>query len=531
MRLPPSRRHFLTTSGLFVGTLPFVSGRGLLQSQATPFRHGVASGDPLADRVVIWTRVSPSTAGAVEVAWVVAADPKLQKVVARGSAATGAERDYTVKIDVSGLEPATAYYYGFRGAGGASSTGRTRTAPSGRTERIRLAVVSCSNLPRGYFNAYGRIAERADLDAVLHLGDYIYEYANAQYGDGARLGRVPDPNQELVALADYRTRHAQYKLDPDLQEAHRQHPFIVVWDDHELTNDTWRDGAENHNPDQGEGEWSIRRDAAVQAYFEWMPIREPREGRPRIYRTLNFGDLADLVMLDTRVTGRDQQAANRDAIQAIESPSRSLLGPAQEAWLARELAASTRARRAWQLLGQQVMFAPQAPVGSRGASVDSWDGYRASRDRVFEVVERVGVPNFVVLTGDVHSSWAYDLPKRPYDSYDAASGRGSLGVEIVGTSVTSPSNLGAGPGGEKQIADIRAARPHLHYADGRYRGYVVVDVTSQRLQADYYYVRTVEERSRDERFAKGFVCTAGSHHLMESTTPAGPKPGAVDPAP
>jgi alkaline phosphatase D len=515
---------------LLLGALP-IAGRRLLDAQATPFRHGVASGDPQADRVVIWTRVTPPAPGAVEVAWVVAADPMLQKAVARGTVPTGVERDYTVKVDVTGLKPATSYYYGFHGLGGTSPVGRTRTSPSGPTARVRLAVASCSNLPWGYFNAYGRIAERADLDAVLHLGDYLYEYANAQFGDGSRMGRVPEPDKEMVALSDYRTRHAQYKLDPDLQEAHRQHPFIVVWDDHELTNDTWRDGAENHDPDQGEGDWSARRDAAIQAYFEWMPIRETPSGRLRIYRTVNFGDLADLVMLDTRLVGRDQQAASRDDVRAIELPSRSLLGAAQEAWLAGELTSSTRSRRAWQLLGQQVMFAPQAPPGTRGVSVDSWDGYRASRDRVFEIVERVGVPNFVVLTGDVHSSWAYDLPKRPYDNYDAASGRGSLGVELVGTSITSPSGLGAGPEGEKQIANIRSVRPHLHYADGRYRGYIVVDVTPQRLQADYYYVRTVEERNADERFAKGFVCASGSRHLVESGTPAAPKPGFADPAP
>jgi alkaline phosphatase D len=513
----PSRRHFLATTGLFVGALP-LTGRRLLEAQATPFRHGVASGDPLPDRVVIWTRVSPAGAGAVDLDWVLAADAKLQNVLARGHVATRAERDYTAKVDVAGLKPATTYYYRFRGLGAESLVGRTRTAPSGRTDRIRLAMVSCSNLPFGYFNAYGRIAARADLDAVLHLGDYIYEYRNGQYGDGARFGRAPLPDKEIVALEDYRTRHAQYKLDPDLQAAHRQHPFIVVWDDHELTNNAWRDGAQNHNPDQGEGDWPTRRDAAVQAFFEWMPIREPRDGRPRIYRSLAFGDLADLIMLDTRLIGRDEQAATREAVEVIESPARSLLGRDQEAWLTGQLAASAAAGRRWQILAQQVKFAPQAPPGKPASTTDSWDGYRAARDRVFDAVERLRVPNLAVLTGDVHSSWAYDLPRRPHDGYDAKTGRGSLGVEIVGTSITSPSNLGAGPDGEKQIAGIRATRPHLHYADGRYRGYVVVDLTGQALQADFYAVRTVEERSPDERFVKGFVCAAGSRHLVESSS-------------
>jgi alkaline phosphatase D len=511
-----SRRHFLRTSALFAGAVPLVGGRGLLEAQARPFRHGVASGDPLADRVVIWTRVTLPALGGGDVSWIVARDPSLKSAVAQGTERTGADRDYTVKVDVSGLQPATTYYYGFSAAGDQSPVGRTRTAPAGRTDRVRLAVVSCSNLPFGYFNAYGRIADRTDLDAVLHLGDYIYEYRNALYGDGARFGRVPDPDKEIVTIEDYRTRHAQYKLDVDLQEAHSQHPFIVIWDDHELANNAWRNGAENHDPDQGEGEWGGRRDAAVQAFFEWMPIREPRNRRPQIYRTLNFGDLADLIALDTRLVGRDEQAAARDAMELIEAPARSLLGPEQEGWLARDLDDSSRSGRRWQLLAQQVMFAPQSTPGKPSANTDSWDGYRAARNRVFDMVERSRAPNFVVLTGDVHSSWAYDLPRRPYDAYDAKTGRGSLGIEIVGTSVTSPSNLGSGPDGEKQLADIRAARPHLHYVDGRYRGYVVVDLTRDRLQADYFAVKTVEERVKEERFVKGFVCEAGSRHLVES---------------
>lgn len=525
----PSRRHFLQTVGFVAGTIPFVRA-GLLDAQASAFRHGVASGDPLSDRVVIWTRVTPSGPAPVEVPWVVARDPALKNVVARGVQQTAAERDYTVKVDVSGLAPATTYYYGFQASGSASPVGRTRTTPSGASERLRLAVVSCSNLPFGYFNAYGRIADRADLDAVVHLGDYIYEYRNGQYGDGARFGRVSAPDKEIVALEDYRTRHAQYKLDPDLQDAHRQHPFIVVWDDHELTNNTWRGGAENHDPERGEGEWPARRDAAVQAFFEWMPIREPREGRPRIYRTLSFGNLADLIMLDTRLVGRDEQAATREDVALIEAPDRSLIGRAQEEWLAGELDRSARANRPWQILGQQVMFAPQTEPGKPSTNVDSWDGYRAARARVFDAVERARVPNFVVLTGDVHSSWAYDLPRRPFASYDPATGRGSIGVEIVGTSITSPSNVGAGPDGEKQLASLQAARPHLRYVDGRYRGYVIVDLTKSRLQADYFAVPTTEERVKDERFVRGFVCEAGSHHLVESATPAASKTTA-DPAP
>jgi alkaline phosphatase D len=528
-----SRRRFIA-AGSAVAALPLVRAR---LDAAQPgsmgglvFRHGVASGDPLADRVVLWTRVTvPGTSATV--AWRLARDPALSRVVARGEAPTGASRDFTLKLDVTGLDPGTTYYYRFEAAGARSPVGRTRTLPAAAVSRVRLGVVSCSNYPFGYFNAYAALARRADLDAVVHLGDYVYEYANAQYGDGAKLGRVPAPDREMVALADYRERHAQYKADPDSLELHRQHPFIVVWDDHELTNNAWRGGAQNHNPDRGEGDWVVRRQAAVRAFFEWMPIREDRTAlSPLIYRTLRFGDLADLILLDTRLVGRDEQAAARDDVAAIEAPERSLLGVAQEGWLHGELAESVRAGTRWQILGQQVMFAPQSAPGRPTTNPDSWDGYRAARERVYDMVERLKVTNLAVLTGDVHSSWAYDLPRRPYDGFDSATGRGSLGVEFAGTSVTSPSNLGSGPDGEKQLAAIRAARPHLHYADGRYRGYVVVDLTRERLQADFFAMKTVEDRTGEERFVKGFVAPAGEMHLTEQASPA-PAHTAPEPAP
>ena len=298
---------------------------------------------------------------------------------------------------------------------------------------------------------------------MIHLGDYIYEYANATYGDGTPDGRIAAPNKEMVALADYRERHAQYKADPDAREVDRQHPFIVVWDDHELTNNAWREGAENHNPDQGEGDWFVRRDAAVRAFFEWMPIREDAQAlSPRIYRSLRFGDLADLMLLDTRLVGRDEQRSRGDVLE-IEAPERSLLGLAQEHWLHGELWESKRSRLRWQILGQQVMFAPQTEPGNPANNPDSWEGYRAARDRVFDMIEQLKIDSLAVLTGDVHSNWVFDLPRRPFDGFDQATGRGSLGIEFAGTSVTSPSPVGAGVDGE-QAADRpsrRAAPPAL----------------------------------------------------------------------
>jgi alkaline phosphatase D len=525
-----SRRGFIATSGAALGALPLVRSIDALAQATNPvFRHGVASGDPLSDRVILWTRVTPKGQTASEtVSWAVARDPKLAQIVARGETQTGAARDFTVKIDVTGLNPATTYYYRFEGGGERSAIGRTRTLPVEGVSKVRLGVVSCSNLPQGFFNAYACLANRPDLDAILHLGDYLYEYANAQYGDGTRLGRIPSPNKEMVALAEYRERHAQYKLDPDSQAVHRQHPFIVTWDDHEFANNTWRGGAQNHHA--GEGAWSARRTAAVQSYYEWMPIREDAQTRQdKIYRTFRFGNVATLFMLDTRLVGRDEEAPAADTI-TIEQANRQLLGAEQEGWLAEQLVTSVKNKTRWNVFGQQVMFAPQSPAGTRAVNPDSWDGYRAARARVFDMIERAKMDNLAVLTGDIHSSWAYDLPRRPFEGYDSATGKGSLGVEFAGTSVSSPTNLGSGPDGAKQLANIRASRPHLRYVDGSYRGYFVLDLTRERLQADFYANATVEERTTKERFAKGFITESGRNHLIEASTavPTGPAP---DPAP
>ncbi|MDP1571100.1 MAG: alkaline phosphatase D family protein [Vicinamibacterales bacterium] len=526
-----SRRHFLATTAA-LGTLPLIRcAPGAAATADAVFRHGVASGDPLTDRVILWTRVTTDGTDAVPVRWMVARDARLTDIVARGESRTGAARDFTVKVDVPGLEAGTHYFYRFEALGVPSAMGRTRTLPGAGAERLRLAVTSCSNLPFGYFNAYAAIARRPDLDAVLHLGDYIYEYPNAQYGDGTALGRVPAPDRETLSLEDYRTRHAQYKADPDSQEVHRQHPFICVWDDHELANDAWWGGAQNHNPEDGEGDWYVRRNAAVQAYYEWMPVREHGSVRhARLARTFSFGTLADVIMVDSRLVGRDQQAASREDIATLDAPHRSMLGRAQEGWLGGEFTESVRAGTGWQILGQQTPFAPQSRPGSPAVATDNWDGYRAARDRMFDLVEETGVTNFAVLTGDVHSVWAYDLPRRPFDDYDPGTGRGSLGVELACTSVTSPSSVGAGPDGEGQLAAILAARPHLRYVEGRRRGYYILDVTRERLQADHYFVRTIEQRSPDEAFAKGFVCESGSRRLVETASPARPAP-APDPAP
>lgn len=531
-----SRRRFLSGSALSLAAAPFAdlvrpedlfAAEQAVRQTAPVFRHGVASGDPRSDRVLLWTRVSGGS-GEVPVRYTVASNTTFTRIVARGETRTGAERDFTVKVDVTGLAPATTYYYRFEALGGRSVVGRTRTLPANGAARLRLALASCSNYPYGYFNAYARIAERADLDLVLHLGDYIYDYHQGRYFDpDLAKDRPVDPPTEILALEDYRKRYALYRTDPDLQAAHQQHPFVCVWDDHEVANNAWQNGAENHQPN--EGDYHVRLAAAYQAYMEWLPVREaPSARQPQLYRSFSVGDLADLVMLDTRVIGRDEQV-DRANVLALEDPRRSILGTAQEGWLEGELVESMRAKTRWQILGQQVMFAPQTPAGQNSTNADSWDGYRVSRSRVFDMVERHKVPNLVVLTGDVHSSWAYDLPRGLSDAYDAASGRASLGVEIVCPAVSSPVPFTPENAAER-LAAITKSRPHLKYMDGLSRGYVVVDLTRERMQADWWLIDSVKTRHTNQRFGKGLVCEAGSRHLTNAASPVAPTSSA-DPAP
>jgi len=313
-----SRRTFL---GAVAGgsALALIGPDALAGSHWTPrpedllpgpvFRHGVASGDPQLHRVMLWTRVTPRSAEQkVAVRVVVAKDPRMKQVVRRMTGLATPYSDFTVKLDAFGLQPDETYYYQFQALGEASPVGRTRTLPR-ETDRVRLGIASCSNWPAGFFGAYALLAQQSDLNAIVHLGDYIYEYGNGTYGDGTAINRIPEPNMETVTLNDYRTRYAQYRRDYQLQEAHRLHPWILVWDDHEVANDAFKDGAENHQTD--EGDWLLRKAAALRAYFEWLPIRDTfgwREREGRIFRRFRFGDLVQLDMLDTRLCGRERQA-------------------------------------------------------------------------------------------------------------------------------------------------------------------------------------------------------------------------------
>ncbi|MEM7609499.1 MAG: alkaline phosphatase D family protein [Myxococcota bacterium] len=476
------------------------------------FGFGVASGDPLPNAVIVWTRYLPEDGEALSVQWEVSETSTFDTLAASGEAMAAPERDFTVKVDVMGLRPGTVYFYRFVRDAEQSLVGRARTAAA-TADSVRFGVVSCSNYARGYFHVYRHLAERNDLDAVLHLGDYIYEY-----GDRPADLRLSDPPVEIVDLDAYRRRYQLYRLDPDLQALHQQHTTISVWDDHESANDAWRDGAENHTPD--EGEWAARRSASVQAYFEWMPIREI-DG-DRVWRRFDFAGLVRLLMLDTRLWGRDEQPEPGD-----ENEARSLLGDDQEAWLLEQLEGDGPA---WKVLGQQVMFGHWNGPGRGGTFVpfnlDQWDGYRQVRARLFDAFESAG--DVVVLTGDIHSHWALELTRDPNDPevYDPATSRGSVGVEFVTSAVTSSGVPGAG----SALTDILFDNnPHMRYINLSLRGYTLVDVTAARTQTDYVVIDGIGPFQGEQTVERSFTVAAGETRLEEATPLVeGP---SVEPAP
>lgn len=541
---PFTRRDFvaaLAAAGLASPTLA-TGAPGRPADRKPAFLHGVASGDPLQDRVILWTRVTPARLeGSVAVKWRIAIDRELKRPVAAGATVTDIRRDFTVKVDATGLDPGRTYYYAFWTEGVRSPLGRTRTLPVGAAGALRFAFVSCSNFPYGFFNAYRRIAERHDLDFVLHLGDYLYEYPLGGYSNPALAGlRDVVPANEIISLTDYRLRHALYRTDADLQELHRQHPMICVWDDHESANDAWRDGAENHNPEQGEGEWNVRRAAAARAYDEYMPIRTSRMGREVIYRRFEVGTLADLVMLDTRLHGRDLQAAFKGSPvlptndPTIVDPNRTLLGFDQEEWLYAELSRSKSRGARWRFLGQQVMMAQLAFPGTNGATTlnpDQWDGYGPARNRLYRHLADNYIDNNVVLTGDIHSGWCNDLAFNPWDppSYDPATGKGVLGVEFVSPAVSSPGPVPDPAEAVGTAGALRATSPHMKYVDLYRRGYGLIDVDAERVQGEIWHVATVDAPNGSQSYSAGFVTLAGANGLQPAAGPS-PARSAADPA-
>lgn len=467
--------------------------RNKLRTEWAPFYHGVASGDPLSDRVIIWTRVTPENndGNPIEVEWRIAKDTSMNQIVNQGVYFADESRDYTVKIDVDNLEPSTCYYFDFKAGGDYSVRGRAITADMGDNDHVRFGVVSCSNYEYGYFNAYRALAERNDLNAILHLGDYIYEYEVGAYSANIE-DREHEPEHDIVTLEDYRLRYSHYRLDQDLQAVHQQYPFICVWDDHESANDSYVDGADNHD-DASQGSWQFRKNNSKQAYFEWMPIREnPTDSS--IYRLFEYGDLINLYMLDTRLEGRDEQV---EASSSELNDPRTLLGIDQLNWLKNGLEQSTKK---WNILGQQVMMAPLLAFGVP-VNTDQWDGYPVERTNLLNHIMNNGIENIVVLTGDIHTSWANDIP---LNGYVSSTGENSAGVEYVTTSITSPGfPIGIG------ASLVQSFNPHVKYVNLNMRGYMVLDITKEKTQAEWYHVDNINTTSYSESMANAFYVNDG----------------------
>jgi alkaline phosphatase D len=540
MRL--DRRQALTLLGAAAAASPACAAE-----PAAAFQHGVASGDPLADRVILWTRVTPSQPAPVKGVWQIATDPAFKKGLRKGSFATDGGRDWTVKIEAQGLKPGTDYFYRFRVGEAVSPIGRARTLPVGATKDVVLAVATCSLWQGGYFNAYQAIAEQKRVDAVIHLGDYIYEYGKDGYGaeTGKKLGRFVEPEHEILTLADYRRRHAQCKSDPKLQAAHARAPWIVVWDDHESANDTWQGGAENHQP-AAEGDWATRKAAAIRAYFEWMPIREPGRGRMSdgIWRSFQFGDLVSLLMVETRMSARSKQLTYQADLPGLgdnpdvaafkakwTDPARKLMSPEQEAWLTGELRRSVAGGKAWQVIGNQVVMArvtaPDFPktMGQAGFAamldkqatnarkrlertgdlaalglpynLDSWDGYPADRERVYAAFSAAKARP-IVLSGDSHAFWANQLA-------DASGKR--VAAEFGATGITSPGYGDAVPDAPvgQAFAD---ANDEVLFNDSSAKGFVLLTLTRETARADMVAVSTIMEPAFETRTVASFTVAA-----------------------
>ena len=599
-----NRRQALQGMGATLGLLS-LRGYQAHAAAVVHFTHGVASGDPLSDRVILWSRVVPGNGqvGSLTALWQIAEDSGFTQIVSSGRVDTSAQQDYTLKVDATGLQPGAEYFYRFVVDNLASPVGQTRTLPVGEVKQFKIGLASCSNYPQGYFNAYRDMAG-ANLDLVLHLGDYIYEYPEGGYANPEaleKLGRHVKPEHEILSLEDYRMRYGLYRTDADLQLLHARHPFICVWDDHELMNDTWRMGAQNHNP--GEGDFQVRINNARRAYHEWMPIRTPQSGDTSpIYRNFQIGKLADLFMLDTRYHGRDQgfdyqrdvvpkmlafdvrdsehpilvnkfaaQKLSAEEVEWLPAPfdftggqpqpvldytkvksvdpdampqgwhflpdgaafkagpladeRRTILGYDQEAWLTQRLKTAAKRGSTWQILGQQVLmgkvgipvFEPEAfdveALAPRTArfvrtmqvleteglpfNLDAWDGYPACRNRVMEGLQKYA-KNPVVVAGDTHNAWAFDLTddsNRP------------VGVEVGTPGITSPGMESFLPVPMQVLeAAFGAASPELVDLDAKHRGWAELTFTPESMTNQWHFVDTILDRNYQVIHGKPLTC-------------------------
>ncbi len=540
--MAPSRRTVVKAAAATAALGAPLAAAPAHAADAPAFHHGVASGDPLPDGVLLWTRVTPAPDAVpgsgkgpdTEVRWEIAEDKGFSRVVSRGSTTARAASDHTVKADVRGLRQATTYYFRFS-VGDASPVhspvGRTRTTPAhdASAHGVRFGVVSCANWEAGYFSAYRHLAARTELDAVLHLGDYLYEYPSGEYPRAENVVRQHEPRHEIVTLADYRTRHGVHKTDRDAQAMHATHPVIAIWDDHEFADNAWQGGAGNHSPET-EGAWAERVAAAKQAYFEWMPVRPSTEGT--VYRRVRFGKLADLHLLDLR-SFRSQQAGTGSG--AVDDPDRTLTGRAQLDWLKSGLASSDAA---WKLVGTSVMISPVAfgalpahllkplakllglPQEGIAINVDQWDGYTDDRRELISHLRDNDIRNTVFLTGDIHMAWANDVPVRAA-TYPLSP---SAATEFVVTSVSSDNIddlLGVAPHTVSLAAatTLKAANRHVKWLDMDSHGYGVLDVTAERSQMDYYALSDRTDPDATSSWVRSYRTLSGTQEVERVREP------------
>lgn len=583
-----TRRDLLTKVGPAVAATVATS-KVYAAGGPVAFAHGVASGDPTQTQLIIWSRITTNQQS-IAVQWELSKDENFDSLVRSGVVTTTADTDYTIKVDADQLQADTFYYYRFSSNDIVSKVGRAKTLAAGHVDSFKLGVCSCSNFPAGYFNGYAAMADRDDLDLVVHLGDYIYEYDALGYASqGAEaLGRVSEPLHEATSLADFRRRHAQYKSDKSLQRLHAKLPFILSWDDHEFANDSWHSGAENAN--EGEGVWADRKAAALQAYYEWMPIREPNnQGLDEQWRSFEIGDLASLVMLETRVSARDKQVDVQDEMryvtakfdlsnpdkpilletssvanvenvvevdlphkdqdsklvpvtdyqriqelqadeklpkgytylpdmqtfraEVLDDPKRQLLGPAQRDFVAKSLSDSKRSGKKWQLVGNQTLVAkvdlpnladklnesekeqlsswmkPVLGLSKLGLpfGTDSWNGYGAERENFLNAAAKTDA-NLIVLTGDTHASWGFELRSESNDDWQ--------GIELGATSISSPGLPKAlGLPAQRLGELLLEANDNLKYSETGHHGFLCLELTPETAEAEFHRISTVAEKT------------------------------------
>jgi len=499
--------------------LPFNTGECsedsiFYNSSLKPFYHGVASGDPLTDRVIIWTRVTPNQNRKVNVNWMISKDIFFKNIIKSGKVIASKDKDYTVKVDVIGLLPDTRYYYRFNALGTNSIVGITKTTPLNNIDSIKFAVLTCSNYEQGYFNAYARIADRNDLDAVIHAGDYIYEYPPGKYGSRTFdpiIGRSSIPARELISVDDYRLRYSQYRLDQNLQRVHQNHPFVVVWDDHEIANDAYVEGAQNHQSEI-EGDWEERKIAAKKAYFEWMPTRNEK-----VNRIIEYGSLVKLFMLDERLAGRTKQLKMDDP--DLYNCNRTILGTEQYNWFIDNLLKSDEN---WKLIVSQVNFSSwnvQYTHIKMPKQKDKWSGYPCERDKVINNIIDNKLDNIVFLSGDSHFSMAFEITEGILDGYESSNYSDYLpfAVEFVTPSVTAANlDFYTTVDSAKAIERMYMNDPknkYLKYVDLTNHGYLLITVTGSRIKADWYFVDHLDQLSDEESLAKTLYVEDKSNRL------------------